>query len=200
MGVMHVFERIERQLSLDALEPQPLAELFGLWKACAGTGAPKACGFPIERVRGGLDHLALIQIRREPFAAEYRIFGAALRRMLGRDPTGLRLDAVYPPRFYADIKTALGAMIERGPQYHQREFVILGRRFGYYRLLLPLEDSSARSTKAMLAVYPTHAGMMAASQWKGALRELMRSHGESALPERLWRDTLDDEDYLLLDC
>jgi len=58
----------------------------------------------------------------------------------------MAIEDVYPPDTSKDIYDAFSKTVhERTATFYQRSYVVLGKQFGYYRLILPMRLKRRRS-------------------------------------------------------
>lgn len=177
-----IWHRTSSYPDLGAVEPEPLRVLLETWRRAAGDGAiPRAQDLPVEALKGVLPHMALVALGLPVERPRYLVFGTALRSLLGRDPTGQAVEAVYPPGIVREVLAAFRKVVrERRPLFYKREFRILGHSFGYFRLMLPLGDATGRITHVVLGIVPTTADLHRAEQWQSAVEALKLRQAEAA--------------------
>ena len=193
--------RTAQYLSLAEVNPPPLRNLHAYWHACAGLDSiPAQRDLDPRKFADVHANIALVAMGGEPARARYLLVGAALKRLLGRDPTGLFIEQVYPHRTAQEIYTAFDAVrASRTPSFYQRDFQILGRSFGYWRLLLPLRLSGHAIERILIGIYPTSTDLRHAAQWQEPLAELereteaeQRMRADWARTNKDWLVTTDD--------
>lgn len=150
------------------------ARLIALWaQAGHDGGAIDVAAFKIWSDPDLLANLALIDLERPnatKWMTSYRYVGAGLRRLLGRDVTGLSVGDAYPSEIADEIMGAIADCVsETGPVATRREFRLLGVVLGYDRLLLPFGRRGA-VTQIAAAIYPVPGWLHDARQWQTLLR------------------------------
>lgn len=169
-----IWHRTSSYPSLDALRPAGLQALHEAWQRARGfSDVPLASDMPVNAVQAVLPNMALVALAPACEEARYLVFGPALRLLLGRNPTGLAIRDAYPRTIAREVAAALDRVRrERRPLFYQCDFRILGREFGYVRLMLPLRDARGAIVHVALGIYPVQADLRHASQWQSAVAEL----------------------------
>jgi len=154
-------------LNLSAIEPAELQVLRDAWaEAQDDDGVARLNRFNPRDLGRILRNIALTDVRGGAARATYRLVGANLTRLYGRDLTGLRVDECYSGAILAEVVGAYATVIaERGPLFSTREFQLFGRCFGYRRLLLPLSADGRTVTHVVLGLYPSN-GLNEAADWR----------------------------------
>lgn len=171
---MKIWSRTSRYMSMDDVYPPPLKELYEYWQSKTRNREPPAqADLKIGDFPQCLNNIALIQIQSDFEDSRYLIVGGALKRLLGKDPVGKTLSEVYEPEIASEVATALQKVAVSGvPSFYVREFQILGKSFGYCRLLLPLQTKRAVIDRVLIGIYPTSAALTHARQWQSAVADL----------------------------
>lgn len=193
-------------LPLVAIKPGPLTQLLACWTRARADGRiPMLAKVLNPSLRPMMPNMALLQLSADGATARYVVVGAALVRLLGKDPTGRLVDEVYSRAISDEVNQALGSAAASGlPAFYQREFRILGRIFGYNRLMLPVARDDAGVSHVILALYPIKADLKDAAQWQDVLRQSQVSRKTSGtewawdLESRPKDAPVDPEDYWLI--
>lgn len=190
-----IWSRTAEYLSLEDIRPPPLAELHAYWLArCPEGDVPRQMELSPRDLGASVRNTALIDIEQAPPGARYVLVGDALKRLLGRDPTGHRVDEIYGPTIAREVYGAFGRVAEaRTASFYVREFQILGKSFGYYRLLLPLrlgEDKAIR--RILIGIYPTSDRLNEARDWRDPLNRLEAQEREEQAMQSAWLKTSSD--------
>lgn len=169
-----IWSRTSEYLSLESITPKPLADLLAYWRRCRATGSvPRQADMAVSAFPDCLSNIALVQLAGDPEQSRYLIVGDALKSLLGENPVGRSLTEVYSEDIAAEVAEALRKVARtREPSFYTREFQILGKSFGYYRLLLPLRVQGDAVERVLVGIYPTTGELRSAKQWRSALEEL----------------------------
>jgi hypothetical protein len=170
-------------LSVDAVEDPSLRRLRDVWQAARRATAaalrlpgppavPRVDLFDTRPLMGVLRWTALVAVEDGLEGARYALVGPALVRLFGRDPTGGRLVETYRGPVLREVLAAYVEVTTRAePLYSTREFQVLGRSFGYRRLMLPLARgdaaaAQARVTHVVVGIVPADPRLVDATQWR----------------------------------
>jgi hypothetical protein len=186
-GLFRLWSSHAAYRSLSEVKPPPLATLFARWERAADGGHVPALRQILDRSLGPiLPNLALIDVSGPVMQARYRIVGEALVRLLGRNPAGRLVEDVYSSQIAAEVYESIGRVLtQRRPTFYTREFTIVTRRFGYYRLMLPVTLHGSLDRHVVLGIYPTSADFTQAEQWQSVLEHGEALHKAEALA-RQW--------------
>jgi len=186
-------------LSLKDLPVPEMADLLAYWQAKKDeTGLARQSRLDVDEMWRVLDNIALVDLvpaDREKLPAgvdgRYIIVGDRLKKLLGKDPTGMTLGEVYPASVAAEVSRCFRrAVEERKPLYYKREFRILFRSYGYYRLVLPLRLKGRAVRRILLCIYPLDSSLQEASQWQGELRKLERLEAKERAMAGAWAESM----------
>ncbi len=161
-------------LTLEAIAPAQLQILRDVWERSRDEGGtPRLSRFDPALLGPVLRHVALVDVSEGVRMARYRLVGAALTRLYGRDLNGRFIVQCYTGDVLMEVLEAYRKVVESGqPLYSTREFQILGRSFGYRRLLVPLCREGDAVSHVVLGLYPSKRDLTEASQWRGVEEEL----------------------------
>jgi hypothetical protein len=184
--VTDVMSRTVAVRDIDLIDNPQMKDLYRAWTEIARSRLPCAADFPPGCIEPMLPNLALAEMSNA--GPVYRFFGPALVRLLGRDPTGSRVETVYPGAIARDVLDAMARVRKDGsPLLHARQFRILSRELGYNRLLLPLFETGDAVTHIIVCIQPSSPHVRAAADWLQAVRSLRR-HNEPLLnARRTWK-------------
>lgn len=192
-----IWSRTQEYQNTSEIQPIQLSHLYDHWvRAKNSAEVPKQRDFSIDAVKEFAGHLALVDLEANPKCARYVLVGKNLKRLLGKDPTNMAIEDVYPPDTSKDIYDAFSKTVhERTATFYQRSYVVLGKQFGYYRLILPLRLNSDVVRRLLIGIYPTDYKMTDASGWQKAVDKLLhRKQGfEDMHPRKLgkvWESSL----------
>lgn len=187
-----IWHRTSSYPSLDEIHPAGLQALYAAWQqARGGAAVPLATAMPVNAVQAVLPNMALIGLGDTGEDPRYLVFGPALRLLLGRDPTGEAIRQVYPRDIAEEVLDALAQVRrEQRPLYYRREFRILGREFGYKRLMLPLNDRKGHVSHVALGIYPIQPELRHASQWQSVVAEMEEKRLGQASTAAEWHSVL----------
>lgn len=171
---MKIWSWTAAYLSIDGIDRDDLRGLAEHWRAVSrdlGGAVPPPDAIDIHQFESMFAHFALVDVT-DVEHPRYAVVGANLIALLGRDPTGRRLEAIYRPRIVEEIRTCFRrAVSERQPLFYRREFQLFGRSLGYDRLVLPLAGPDGID-RLLVAIYPLDKALTRASQWQGLTRRL----------------------------
>lgn len=169
-------------LSTGTVEAPQLQRLRDVWTRCQDDfGRPWLARFNPSDLGPVLRHVALVDVVRGAASARYRLVGPALIRLYGGDLTGRAVADCYSGAILDEVMAAYRHVIERRePLYSTREFQILGRSFGYRRLLAPLTRDGEAVSHIVLGIVPARRDLTEAAQWR------------SVEAERAFREAVDD--------
>lgn len=187
-----IWHRTSSYPSLDDVQPAALQAMLAAWqRACGTSDVPRTAEMPVNALQAVLPNMALIALGEHADDARYLVFGPALRLLLGRDPTGLAIREVYARDIAQEVLEALGRVREmRRPLFYRRDFRILGREFGYKRLMLPLRDGANRISHVALGIYPVQPDLRHASQWQSVVAEMEEKRVGQAATAAEWHASL----------
>lgn len=184
-------------LSLKHVEPPPLLALLEEWRAArraAGQRVPCKQALSPARFGAAAGNVAVVDLGDVPRDdARYRLVGGNLVRLYGRDISGQRLRDLYSRRIQEEVFRAFDEVQRTAePLFSKREFQILGRSFGYTRLLLPLSWQGDRVDLILIGIFPTDPSLREAHQWRRYEEDLTFLTHYEALAERkaledIWR-------------
>lgn len=181
-------------MSLDQLEPAEMRALHDYWKSKAGGDVPSQRDLHVPEMPDCVGNIALVTVRSNPLRARYRLVGYNLVKLLGFNPNGRYLHEVYGSKLAAEIYESFErAIADRRPAYFRREFQILGRSFGYNRLVLPLRFGSERIDRLLICIFPTSRKLKDASQWRPVVEELHKLEEVDRQFSTSWAQTLEDD-------
>lgn len=182
-----------------AIEPIELKELHSHWiRARTSADAPRQEDFSIDAVKQFAGNIALVSLETGPKRARYMLVGQNLKRLLGKDPTGQTIEEVYPPDTAKEVYEAFGKTVhERDASFYQRSYVILGKRFGYYRLIMPMRLNDEEIRRLLIGIYPTDPRITDSEGWQAALKKFMlrKKEFEGMHPKKLgkvWESSLNN--------
>lgn len=181
-------------LTLEAIEPVQLQTLREVWEQSRdGTGAARLSRFDPGRLGPVLRHVALVDLSEGVRMARYRLVGAAPTKLYGRDLSGRYIAQCYTGEVLAEVLDAYRKVVETGqPLFSTREFQLLGRSFGYRRLLVPLCREGDKVSHAVLGLYPSKRDFTDARQWRSVEEELaFRKAADDREFSPLGRSTVD---------
>ncbi|MGV8833642.1 MAG: hypothetical protein ACOH2N_16850 [Devosia sp.] len=165
---MPIWSSSDEYLPQTNVSPTQLHDLLACWNQLAKLSLPLLDDLLDVSGRLGLSNMALVQMLPSDGTARYRVVGRNLVRLLGKDPTGAKIDQVYQGSILHDVCAALNLVsLNLEPTYYSRRFQILHLIFGYRRLLLPIRRLSG-TTEILVAIYPEQ-GLSVARDWKTAL-------------------------------
>ncbi len=185
-----LYSRTQEYKSLTDIQPVPLQRLYDYWKGAQfDQDVPRQRDVSPAKVPECMGNIALVGLELKPARARYIIVGRNLKRLLGRDPTGMTVEQAYSKSVAREVYAAFGKTVRsRAATFYKREYNILGQRFGYYRLILPLRLEDTRVSRLLIGIYPTDDRVTDAKPWQRALKKLTNSQGEAA------PDTVEDLD------
>jgi len=181
-------------LSLNEVRPAPLFDLYTYWSdCCSGDAPPAQQDMSLDMVRESLGNIALIDLERNPAGARYLLVGSALKKLLGKDPTGKLVDQVYSQSIAREVYEAFGrAVRDRQASFYQRDFEILGRSFGYYRLILPLRLGKEEAVRRILiGIYPTDRRLIESKQWRSVVDDMENERLQEDRLSNDWRASME---------
>lgn len=191
-----ILQRTSSYPALDEISPAGLQALHEAWQRARGfRDVPLATEMPVNAVMAVLPNMALVGFGQgvgdagaEP---RYLVFGPALRLLLGRDPTGQTVRSSYPRDIAHEALEALARVRqERRPLFFRRDFRVLGREFGYHRLMLPLRDAADSISHVVLGIYPLQPDLKHASQWQSVVAEMEEKRLGQARTAAEWHTVL----------
>ena len=192
-----IWSRNHEYRDLTDVRPFQLKELLGIWRRAASDGIPRQSDISPSDLREYAGNIALVDIEQEPSRARYLIVGKNLKKLLGKDPTKRNIEEVYPPSIAREVYEAFGKVVRsRKPSYYQRDFVVLGRSFGYFRLILPMTTADETVNRLLVGIYPTDENLTEARTWQSAAIDFYRRKKEVDAQEQadigdIWTSTLD---------
>ena len=151
-----VWQSIDEYLPLAETEQvMPLRQLLNAWRWIVHDAhhPPVLAEVMSPGLRGVAPNMALLKVDAPAGTATYRVVGRNLVRLLGKDPGGSEIHDVYSGSFAREVFAALDAVVRTGlPTFYRRDFMILARSFGYFRLLPPVSRREAGAF-VLLAIY-----------------------------------------------
>lgn len=205
-GLKRIWSYTAEYLTIKAVDDEVMCDLHAYWRAAAPEDeVPRQKDLHIAEMPDCRGNIALVDIEPEPFRARYLLVGSALVRLLGKDPTGLYVEDVYSKDIAEEALGAFRRVVgERQPLFYRREFQILGKSFGYKRLLLPLRLKSEEVRRVLLCIRPIDRKLERASQWRSYVEKLEAEEAAEARMATAWARSLGygvgaDEDVLELD-
>jgi hypothetical protein len=187
--MVKVWQSIDEYLPLDAVDRViPLRHLFNAWRWAKLE--PDSVPTLRETVTPGLlattDNMAVVELDLKRGTARYCIVGQKLVRLLGKNPTGKTVHETYAHPIGDEVYAALQQVARTGqPTFYNREFIMLGRSFGYFRLLLPVARSQA-GVFVLMGIYPSSAKFLNAAQWQAQLTEAEQVAQSTGTIEPVW--------------
>lgn len=161
-------------MNMGDMYPTPLRDLYDYSFSKTVNGEPpRQSALKIADFPKCLANIALVRIESDFEESRYLIVGSALKRLLGRDPVGKPLYEVSRQDIATEVASALQKVAVIGlPSFYVREFQILGKSFGYCRLLLPLQTKRSVIDRVLIGIYPTSASLTHAKQWQSAVSDM----------------------------
>ena len=194
-----IWSRTEEYQDLSRIKPKPLVQLFQEWLMARGDQAmPRQREFRPANFQQSIGNVALVGLQDDPISARYLFVGPRLKRLLGKDPTRKTIEAVYPPSVAREVYAAFGKVVRsRKPTFYKRDFVVLNKSFGYFRLLLPLRLDDDRVRRIAVGIYPTDVRLSEARTWQSAAVDFYRRRDKTADASAeaisdAWENTLRD--------
>lgn len=179
-------------LSLEEIEPRPMKNLFCYWNDMARGGVPDQRKLQISEMSDCIGNIALVMLRKNPMRGRYRIVGRNLVSLLGSDPTGQYIHEVYSSSISDEVYDSFTKAIEgRKAVYFRREYMILGKSFGYHRLVLPMCLKTEEIDRLLICIYPTNNKLTSAGQWKPLVNELNKVEEAERRFASVWADSQD---------
>jgi len=180
-------------LSLEEAQPRELLDLLHYWQSKCANDVPDQRDLHIAGMGEATGNIALLNLRTNPFRARYRLVGRNLVDLLGKDPTEKYIHEVYGVSISAEIYEGFEkAVKERAAVYFRREFQILGKSFGYNRLVLPLTFKSDEISRLLVCIYPMSKSLKKARQWQSVVRELREIEESERKLETSWLSSQQD--------
>jgi hypothetical protein len=148
-------------LALDQIAPNELRLLYEHWAARRTKLAlPGLADLDMTELGFCSDRLAVAAVEPEPLRVRFKSVGASLIQLCGANPTGRSADELYPATAQAGVMSTYRRVVATGePLFTRRYFDVVERRFGLYRLMLPLADTGGTVDHVLIGVYPTDASM-----------------------------------------
>lgn len=192
MARFKIWSNTAEFMRLDGIEPAPMAELHAYWRDAGVAGdIPRQKDLSIREMPDCLGHIALLDLSLEPLEAKYLIVGDALKTLLGADPTGQSVRDVYPESIHREVLACFDkAARNREALYYRREFEILGRSFGYNRLVLPLRLERQAVRRVLICIYPLSRTFKSARQWRRQVAKLEELERLEQMFETRWAESL----------
>ena len=133
-------------LALDQIAPNELRQLYEHWAILKGQRLlPSRSDVDIGQLAFCVSNLAVASVEAQPFRVRYEFVGDALIQLYGEDLTGRYVDELYSAPVRAEALAAYRRVVATAdPMFTRRIFDLLIKRFGYYRLMLPLAASGRR--------------------------------------------------------
>lgn len=187
--MVKVWQSVDEYLHLSETDQvMPLRHLLNAWRWAVRDARhpPILAEVMSPGLRGVTPNMALITVDAPAGTATYRLVGHNLVRLLGKDPSGREVHDVYPMPIAREVFAALQTVAQTGrPTFYRRDFMILGRSFGYFRLLLPVSRAEAGAF-VLLAIYPSSTQFFDAKQWQSHLDEAERISLLTQTTEPVW--------------
>jgi hypothetical protein len=180
-------------MSLEDIRPAAMADLYAYWNTAGqDDDLPRQKDLSIQRMPPDcLDHIALLDLANPPNQAKYLIIGAALKKLLGADPTGQYIHDVYPESIYKEVHAAFAkAAQQRDALYFRREFQVLNKSFGYDRLIMPMRLDGPTVRRILICIYPLDPKLTSAKQWQTEVAKLEEMEQRERQFEHAWAETL----------
>jgi len=197
MSRFKIWSNTAEFMSLEHIQPQPMAELHQYWEDRVKEGQPPTQkDLSIRDMPDCLDNIALLDIgitdkERPRLQAKYLIIGEALKKLLGSDPTGLPIEDVYADNIAEEIYGAIKKCAkQRQALYFRREFQILNKSFGYNRLMLPLRLNGERVARVLICIYPLDKNLVSAEQWQNEVTKMKEMEARERRYESAWAESL----------
>lgn len=193
MAKFKIWSNTAEFMSLADIRPAAMAELYDYWKRAAQDGdTPRQKDMTIQGMPPDcLDHIALLDLANPPTKAKYLIIGAALKKLLGADPTGQYIQDVYPETIHTEIQTAFAKAAQRQEAlYFRREFQVLTKSFGYDRLIMPLRLDGPAIRRILICIYPLDPKLTSANQWQNEVAKLEDMERREQRFESAWAESL----------
>lgn len=184
-----VWQSVDEYLPLDAVDQVlPLRHLLNAWRwARREPDQPPTLRETVSPgLAGTIANMALVQFDPAAGTARYCIVGRKLVQLLGKNPTGKTVHEVYSKSIADDVYAALRLVAEtQQPTFYRREFIIIGRSFGYFRLLLPVVRHLP-GVFMLMGIYPSSSKFLDAAQWQAHLAEAEAVARTTATTEPVW--------------
>jgi hypothetical protein len=155
-------------LALDQIAPNELRQLYEHWATLKGQRLlPSRADIDLGQVSFCVSHLAVASIEPEPFRVRYEFVGDSLIQLYGEDLTGRYVDELYSAPVRAEALSAYRRVVATAePIFTRRIFDLLIKRFGYYRLMLPLAVSGRMVDHVLVGIYPTDSTVKRSVEWR----------------------------------
>ncbi|MBI1773828.1 MAG: PAS domain-containing protein [Proteobacteria bacterium] len=155
-------------LALDQIAPNELRQLYEHWATLKGQRLlPTRADVDISQLGFCIGHLAVAEIEDDPFRVRYEFVGDGLIQLYGEDLTGRYVDELYSAPVRAEALSAYRRVVGTAePMFTRRVFDLLIKRFGYYRLMLPLASSGRGVDHVLVGIYPTDGRVKRAVEWR----------------------------------
>lgn len=166
-----ILSRTHQYQSLSDIQPQPLEALYRKWSKCRGrSDIPQQRDISPSDLSPYAGNIALVNLETNPKCARYLHVGTNLKRLLGKDPTNLTVENIYSASVAKEVYESFGKTVRtRDATFYQRTFVILGRPYGYFRLILPMRLDSSEVSRLLIGIYPSDERMTDARTWLRAV-------------------------------
>ncbi|MCR9256325.1 MAG: PAS domain-containing protein [Alphaproteobacteria bacterium] len=196
---MKLWSNTAEYLSLSDLPVPAMADLLAYWRErAAEEGIPRQKNLDIEEMWPVLDNIALVDlmpVETDTLAAgingRYVIVGDRLKKLLGKDPTGKTLTEIYPDKAAQEVSRCYRrAVVDRSPLFYKREFKILTKSFGYYRLVLPLRLKGPHVRRVLLCIFPLDSSLQDAKQWQSEVHKLERMEAKERAIAGAWAESM----------
>ena len=193
MARFKIWSNTAEFMSLEDIRPAAMADLYAYWRqAFQNDGPPRQKDLTIQGMPPEcLDHIALLDLANPPTKAKYLIIGAALKKLLGADPTGQYIQDVYPESIHTEIQAAFAKAAQRQEAlYFRREFQVLTKSFGYDRLIMPLRLDGPTIRRILICIYPLDPKLTSANQWQNEVAKLEDMERREQRFESAWAESL----------
>lgn len=202
--MLKIWANTASYLYLRDLHNQEMADLYSYWETqIEEHSIPRQNVLEPEKLLPCFNNLALVKLESVDESVlstgldgRYAMVGANLKRLLGKDPTGQWLSEVYSKTLAEEISSCFQkAVSQRQALYYRREFRILRKHFGYYRLVLPLRGKTQDITSVLLCIYPMDQSLRDAKQWQKDIRQAEARTRQDEADKRAWAEHLKMEDH-----
>ncbi|MBO6520417.1 MAG: PAS domain-containing protein [Rhodospirillales bacterium] len=166
-----ILSRTQQYQELSQIQPPALLELYRKWDRSRGrSDLPRQQDISPSNLSPFAGNIALVNLETNPKCARYLHVGSNLKRLLGKDPTNLTVENIYSATVAKEIYEAFGKTVRaRDATFYQRTFVILGRPYGYFRLILPMRLEGDQVSRLLIGIYPSDERMVDARSWLRAV-------------------------------
>lgn len=151
------------------IDPDPLRRLYSYWLVLSGQTTLPGIGSFRPNLLGDdlLSHVAVTEIKTEPFRVLYRHIGPALNELYGEDLTGRYVNDLFSEAVRRKALDSYRQVFEtRRPLYSKRVFNLWFKKLGYYRLMLPFARTDEEVKYVIVGLYPMQAYLRRAEHWR----------------------------------